>query len=150
MKGIVISPVEMDLRKQLDIHSGDTVSVDQRIYEGKDKEGKEKFRIQSFEGLVLAVKHGGEAGGTFTVRKVASGVGVEKIFPLYTPMIDKITIIRRSKVRRAKLYYIREKVAREVKRSLRRMTVMNTSTDSYTETKAKAAAAVAAAAQAAE
>jgi large subunit ribosomal protein L19 len=66
--------------------------------------------------VVLARKHGDEAGATFTVRKVSSGVGVEKIFPLYTPLIEKIEIVKRAKVRRAKLYYIREKVAREIKR----------------------------------
>jgi large subunit ribosomal protein L19 len=74
------------------------------------------------------VKHGTEAGGTFTVRAQMSGVGVEKIFPLYSPVIDKIEIVRRSKVRRAKLYFIREKVAREVRRQLRNMRMMNVST----------------------
>ena len=69
---------------------------------------------------MLARKHGTEAGGTFTVRRVASGVGVEKVYPLYSPMIDSIEIVKRSRVRRAKLYYIREKVAREARRMLRR------------------------------
>lgn len=86
-------------------------------------EEKGKYRIQIFEGLVLARKHGSEAGGTFTVRRVSSGVGVEKIFPLYSPMIDSIEIIKRSRVRRAKLYFIREKVAREARRMLRRSRV---------------------------
>jgi large subunit ribosomal protein L19 len=84
-----------------------------------------------FEGLVIAVKHGTEAGATFTVRATMSGVGVERIFPLYAPFIEKIEIIRRSKVRRAKLYFIREKVAREVKRQLRNMRMMNVSTDDF-------------------
>lgn len=84
-------------------------------------EEKGKTRLQAFEGLVIAVKHGKESGGTFTVRKVASGVGVEKIFPIYSPAIDKIEILRRSKVRRSKLYYIREKVAREISRKMRTM-----------------------------
>ena len=96
------------------LRAGDTVRVHQKIEE------KGKYRIQIFEGLVLARKHGTEAGGTFTVRRVLSGVGVEKIFPLYSPMIDKIEIVKRSRVRRAKLYYIREKVAREARRQLRR------------------------------
>lgn len=108
------SPVDMDSRKNLDLRAGDTVRVWQKIEE------KGKYRLQAFEGLVLARKHGTEAGGTFTVRRVASGVGVEKIYPLYSPMIDKIEIIKRSRVRRAKLYFIREKVAREARRQLRR------------------------------
>ena len=87
-------------------------------------------RRQAFEGMVLAVKHGTEAGATFTVRRVASGVGVEKIFPLYSPMIDKIEIVKRSRVRRAKLYYIRDKVARESRRQLRRTRMMGTTTAS--------------------
>src|SRR5580692_12594513 len=111
---VTVSPVDMDARKNLDLRSGDTVRVHQKIEE------KGKFRIQIFEGLVLARKHGREAGGTFTVRRVLSGVGVEKVFPLYSPMIDKIEIVKRSRVRRAKLYYIREKVSREARRMLRR------------------------------
>src|ERR1700689_2502467 len=111
---LTISPVDMDARKKLDLRPGDTVRVSQKIEE------KGKYRIQIFEGLVLARKHGTEAGGTFTVRHVMQGVGVEKIFPLYSPMIDKIEIVKRSRVRRAKLYYIRDKVAREARRQLRR------------------------------
>ena len=86
-----------------------------------------------FEGLVISVKHGHEAGGTFTVRAQMSGVGVEKIFPLYSPVIDKIEITKRSKVRRAKLYFIREKVAREVRRQLRNMRMVKMSTEDYKE-----------------
>ena len=97
-----------------DLKPGDTVRVWQKIEE------KGKTRLQAFEGLILARKHGSEAGGTFTVRKVSGGVGVEKIYPLYSPNIDKIEIVKRAKVRRAKLYYIREKVTREVRRQLRR------------------------------
>jgi large subunit ribosomal protein L19 len=115
------SPVDMNARKNLDLRAGDTVRVHQKIEE------KGKYRIQLFEGLVLARKHGSEAGGTFTVRRVLSGVGVEKIFPLYSPMIEKIEIVKRSRVRRAKLYYIREKVAREARRQLRRTLVLGTS-----------------------
>lgn len=116
---IKISPVDIETRKNLDLRPGDTVRVSQKIEE------KGKYRLQAFEGLVLAKKHGTEAGGTFTVRRVASGVGVEKIFPLYSPMIEKIEIVKRSRVRRAKLYYIREKVAREARRLLRRSKMMN-------------------------
>jgi|SRR5665213_108774 len=111
---ITTSPVDMNARKNLDLRPGDTVRVHQKIEE------KGKYRIQTFEGLVLARKHGSEAGGTFTVRRVLSGVGVEKVFPLYSPMIEKIEVVKRSRVRRAKLYYIREKVAREARRQLRR------------------------------
>lgn len=119
MDKIIISPVDMAARKALDMRPGDTVRVAQKI-----EEGKGKFRIQNFEGLVLARKHGTEAGATFTVRRVSGGIGVEKIFPLYTPMIDKITIVKRARVRRAKLYFIREKVAREARRQLRRTRMM--------------------------
>lgn len=93
---------------------GDTVRVWQKIEE------KGKTRLQAFEGLVLARKHGSEAGGTFTVRKVASGVGVEKIFPVHSPMIDRVELVKTARMRRAKLYFIREKVAREARRQLRR------------------------------
>src|SRR5882757_9961312 len=99
---ITHSPIDMEKRKTLDLRPGDTVRVHQKIVE------KGKSRIQIFEGLVLARKHGTEAGATFTVRRVASGVGVEKVFPLYSPMVDKIEVIRRSRVRRAKLYFIRD------------------------------------------
>ena len=123
----VITPVKTQERTQLGIRPGDTVRVHQKVIE------KGKTRIQMFEGLVIAVKHGHEAGGTFTVRAQMSGVGVEKIFPLYSPVIDKIEITKRSKVRRAKLYFIREKVAREVRRQLRNMRMVKMSTDDYKE-----------------
>lgn len=105
----------MAKRVKLGIHAGDTVNVIQKIKE------KDKFRLQSFEGLVLAHKHGNEAGATFTVRRVASGVGVEKIFPLYSPMIEEVKILKRAKVRRAKLYHIRTKAAKEISRQMRHL-----------------------------
>jgi large subunit ribosomal protein L19 len=120
IKHITISPIDVEARKKLDLRSGDTVKVWQKIKEG------DKTRLQAFEGLVLARKHGSEPGATFTVRKVASGVGVEKIFPLYSPMIDKIDILRRSKVRRAKLYHIRDKAAKEISREMRRTVALRT------------------------
>lgn len=107
------SPINIEERRKLDIRSGDTIRVWQKIQE------KGKTRLQAFEGLVIARKHGREPGATFTVRKIASGVGVEKIFPLYAPMIDKIEIIRRAKVRRAKLYYIREKSAKAIRKKMK-------------------------------
>lgn len=136
--GVTISPVNMADRAALGIKAGDTVRVHQKI------EDKGKTRIQVFEGLVLARKHGSEPGATFTVRKVSQGVGIEKIYPLYSPAIDKIEIIRRSKVRRAKLYYIREKVAREIKRQMRRMRLMDLATESEAEVAARAQAEAAA------
>ena len=102
------------LRSDLpEIHPGDTVRVIQKIKEG-DKE-----RLTPFEGLVIAKKHGAGISATFTVRKVVDGIGVERVFPLHSPMIDKVEVLRRSKVRRAKLYYIREKAAREVRRKMK-------------------------------
>ncbi len=127
LAGVAISPVNMEERKSLGIRAGDTVRVHQKIQD------KGKTRIQIFEGTVLARKHGNEPGATFTVRKVASGVGVEKIYPLYSPLIDKLEIVKRSKVRRAKLYFIREKVAREVKRQMRRMSLVSLATESGAE-----------------
>ena len=132
--GVNISPVNMEERKNLGIKAGDTVRVHQKIQD------KGKTRIQIFEGLVLARKHGTEPGATFTVRKVASGVGVEKIYPLYSPLIDKLEIVKRSKVRRAKLYFIREKVAREIKRQMRRMSLATLATESGIEAEARVAA----------
>jgi len=127
MAGVIVSPVNMEERKSLGIRPGDTIRVHQKIQD------KGKTRIQIFEGLVLARKHGDEPGATFTVRKVASGVGVEKIFPLYSPLIDKLEIVKRAKGRRAKLYYIREKVNREIKRQMRRMSLVSMSTESGAE-----------------
>jgi large subunit ribosomal protein L19 len=113
MKSAVkISPVNMEERKKLELRSGDTVRVWQKIKEG------EKTRLQAFEGLILARKHGDESGAMFTVRKVVDGVGVERIFPLYSPVIDEIEILRRSKVRRSKLYFIREKATKEIRRQI--------------------------------
>jgi large subunit ribosomal protein L19 len=111
----ITAPADVLDRKNLDLHAGDTVRVWQKIRE------KDKTRLQAFEGLVLARKHGSEAGATFTVRKVVDGVGVERVYPLYSPMIDKIDMIRRSKVRRAKLYYIRDKAAKEIRHNMRKM-----------------------------
>jgi large subunit ribosomal protein L19 len=123
----VISPVNIEERAKLGIRSGDTVRVWQKIQE------KDKTRLQSFEGIVLAAKHGVEAGATFTVRRVSGGVGIEKIFPLHSPMIDKIEIIKRAKVKRSKLYHIREKAAKEIRRQTRNMKLVDISTSSDTE-----------------
>lgn len=124
---IKISPVNMSERQALNLRAGDVVRVWQNIIElkqGKAANKKEvvtkNARRQAFEGTILAVKHGTEAGATFTVRRIASGVGVEKIFPLYSPVIDSIEVLRRTRTRRAKLYFIRRKAARDVKRAMRK------------------------------
>src|SRR5574343_1160368 len=128
----VITSVNISDRNKLDFRSGDLVRVWQKI-----EEDKGKFRLQAFEGIVLATKHGSEAGATFTVRKVVDGVGVERIFPLYSPMIDEVELIRRSKVRRAKLYFIREKATKEIRKQMRRILAIDK--DQNTDTKHDAA-----------
>jgi large subunit ribosomal protein L19 len=132
----VITPVNAEGRAKLGLRSGDTVRVVQNIIEIKKKRGTDKkekttksARTQVFEGLVLSTKHGREAGASFTVRATLSGVGVEKTFPLYSPMIDSIEIVKRSNVRRAKLYFIREKATREVRRQLRNARMMHMKSD---------------------
>lgn len=85
---------------------GMTIRVYQKIKEMNIK-GDEKERVQYFEGIIIAKKHGSEAGGTITVRKISNGVGVEKIFPLNLPTIDKIEIKKQAKVRRARLFFLR-------------------------------------------
>lgn len=114
---IKFSPVDIEERKKLDFKAGDTINVTSKILDEKGK-----YRLQSFEGIVLARKHGKEAGATFTVRKVASGVGVERIFPLYSPMVDKVEITKRARARRSKLYYIRTKAVKDVRRKMRSVT----------------------------
>lgn len=111
------TPVSQEDRKKLDFKAGDTVRVWSKILE------KGKTRLQAFEGLVLCRKHGAESGATFTVRKVASSVGVERVFPLYSPNIDKIEVIRKAKTRRSKLYFIRTKAVKEVKKRLKSITL---------------------------
>jgi large subunit ribosomal protein L19 len=94
---------------------GDTLRVNVRVREG------EKERIQAFEGVCIGRKHGG-VNETFTVRKISSGVGVERIFPLHSPMLASIVVVRRGSVRRAKLYYLRNlrgKAARIKERKMR-------------------------------
>ncbi|MGB9857866.1 MAG: 50S ribosomal protein L19 [Dictyoglomaceae bacterium] len=108
---LIIQNVEKELMKNKEIPEiwpGDTVRVHYRIVEG-DKE-----RIQIYEGVVIANKHGG-IRETITVRKVVQGVGVERIFPLYSPFVEKIEVVRRGKVRRAKLYYLRKLSGKKAK-----------------------------------
>lgn len=96
------------------VNVGDTVQVHVKIKEG------EKYRIQIFEGTVIAKKHGG-INETFTVRRVAHGCGVERVFPIHSPVVDKVTVVRSGRVRRAKLYYLRDRVgkASKVKEQIR-------------------------------
>ncbi len=138
-KKFTLSPVNMESRQKLQFSSGDTVRVWVKVLEDV---AKQKYRLQAFEGLVLARKHGAEAGATFTVRKVASGVGVERVFPLYSPMIDKIELVKRSRVRRAKLYYVREKAVRDVRRKMKQTRMGGGSTKDFETVAAPVNAAV--------
>jgi len=122
------TPVEQKSRKDLDFKAGDTVRVWSKILE------KGKVRLQAFEGLVLSRKHGKESGATFTVRKVSLSVGIERIFPLYSPNIDKIEVLRKSKTRRNKLYYIRTKAVKEVKKRLKSITISKEEVEEDTKT----------------
>jgi len=95
---------QLQLKKEVpDVRAGDTIRVSQKIH-GEGEKGKS----QAFEGRVIARKHGKGVSATITVRKVISGIGVEKIFPLHSPLIEKIEILKRGKVRRAKLYFLRK------------------------------------------
>jgi large subunit ribosomal protein L19 len=109
-----LTSINVEERKKLDFNSGDTVRVWSKILDEKGK-----TRLQAFEGIVLARKHGTEIGATFTVRRIASGVGVERIFPLYSPAVDKIEITKKSRARKSKLYYVRVKAVKDVRRKLR-------------------------------
>lgn len=104
-KKMDLSLVDKITKEQLrddipDFRPGDTVRVDVRIREGQ------KSRIQAYEGVVVAKNNGG-IGETFTVRKISSGIGVQRTFPVHSPIIDKITVLRHGKVRRAKLTYLK-------------------------------------------
>jgi large subunit ribosomal protein L19 len=111
---IALSPVDLESRKKLDFASGDTVRVWTKIVE------KGKTRLQAFEGLVLARKHGTSQSASFTVRKVSNSVGVERVFPLYSPIIDSIEVVKKTRTRRSKLYYIREKAVKDVRKRLKK------------------------------
>ncbi len=110
MPRITTINADKQLKKELpDFSAGDIIKVYQRIKEVSDA-GKERERVQVFEGLVIARKHGRDINGTFTVRKIASGVGVERIFPLHSPNIEKIELVKRQPVRQSKIYYVRERL----------------------------------------
>jgi large subunit ribosomal protein L19 len=112
---IKLTPVDMEERKALGFRAGDTVRVWSKILE------KGKTRLQAFEGLVLSRKHGTTGtNAMFTVRKVSNSVGVERIFPLYSPNIDKIEVVKKSKARRSKLYYVRTKATKDIRRKIKK------------------------------
>jgi len=106
--------VKIEERKKAQIKPGNTVKVWQKIIDEKGK-----TRLQAFEGLVIAHKHGTEPGATFTVRKTFQGIGVERIFPLFSPNIEKIDLVKVSKVRKSKLYYIRDKTSKEIRKKMK-------------------------------
>jgi len=117
MTTIIEKIIESSLRKDLpDTQPGDIVKVYQKIKEQskKAKQGKQE-RIQVFEGIILAIKHGKGISGTITVRKMVGNVGVERIFPIHSPNIEKIEIVQRGKRRKAKLYYLRDRVGKKAK-----------------------------------
>lgn len=114
-------------RKNLNVEPGMTVKVWQKIKEG------DKTRLQAFEGLMIARKHGSEPGATFTVRKMFGDIGVERIFPFHSPNIEKVEILSQSKVRRAKLYYIREKAARAIRKKMKRIKTTSSKTEEVKE-----------------
>jgi len=99
-----------------DLRVGWTVRIHQKVKE------KDKAKNQIFEGLVIARKHGKEAGSTITVRKVSGGIGIEKTLPLSLPSIEKIEVLKKPRMRRAKLYYVRDKSAREIRKKTRQTT----------------------------
>ena len=100
---------ESSMKKEVPAFNvGDTIKVHVKIQEG------DKSRIQIFEGTVIAKKHGG-VNETFTVRRVAHGCGIERVFPLHSPVVEKVEVIRRGKVRRAQLYYLRDRVGKAAK-----------------------------------
>lgn len=92
-----------------DFKAGDTVNVHVKIREGN------KERIQQFQGTVIQRRHPNSSGETFTVRKISNGVGVERIFPILSPSLDKIEVLRKGKVRRARIYYLRGKQGKSAK-----------------------------------
>ena len=111
----LIYDIEKDSLKEniTDFNPGDTVCVSVRVKEG------EKSRIQNFEGIVIAIKGKGTSK-TFTVRKISSGIGVERIFPFHCPNVENVKVVSKGKVRRSKLYYLRKKIGKQaaVKRAL--------------------------------
>lgn len=109
MNDIIKSIEDAELKQEVaEFHTGDTVKVYAKIKEGN------RERVQIFEGTVIK-RQGGSNRETFTVRKFSNGVGVEKTWPLHSPFVEKIEVVRKGKVRRAKLYYLRDRVGKAAK-----------------------------------
>lgn len=125
---IALSTVNVAKRKALNFRSGDVLRVETKV-----KEANGKFRVQAYEGLCLARKHGTEAGATFTVRKLSGDVAVERIFPLYSPAIEDIKIVRSNNTRKSKLYFVRTKAAKETRKKLKVTVRKNTDTKKVEE-----------------
>ncbi len=105
----ILSAITKEQLKEIpQLRIGDTLKIHLKVTEGT------RVRVQIFEGTLIAMKHGGIAR-TITVRRLASGVGVEKVFPVHSPIIDKIEVVRHGKVRRAKLYYLRDRIGKAAK-----------------------------------
>lgn len=113
-----------------DIKTGWNIKVFQKIKDG------EKTRVQAFEGTVIARKHGDTPSGSITVRRVHGGFGVEKVFPIFLPTIEKVEVVKRAKMRRSKIYFLRDKTAKEIRRKVRHeeMEAKNTETTEETAT----------------
>ena len=106
----IYEAVKDNLRTDIpDFSSGDTISVGVKVVEG------DRSRVQVFEGIVIAISAGSNISKTFTVRKISNGVGVERIFPLHSPNINSIKVLKKGKVRRAKLYYMRGRKGKAAK-----------------------------------
>jgi large subunit ribosomal protein L19 len=103
-----------------DIKAGWAIKVFQKIKDG------EKTRTQAFEGTVISRKHGDTPSGTITVRRVHGGFGMEKIFPIFMPTIEKVEIVKKGKVRSSKIYYLRDKTAKEIRKKVRLEQVKDT------------------------
>lgn len=101
-----------------DIRPGDTVRVSEKIL------GKSKKKSQVFEGILISKKHGKGINATFTLRAIVGGVGVEKTYPLHLPLIEEIQVVKKGKARRAKLYYLRKKAEREIRKKLKSQRVL--------------------------
>lgn len=115
IKEIKFSPTNTEERKKWDFRPGDKIKVWYKIKEG------DKTRNQALDGIVISRKHGLEPGATFAIRKAYQGIGVEHTFPLYSPNLEKIEITQRGRARRAKLYYIRKKAAKEIEKKIRKI-----------------------------
>ena len=106
----VLDSISSELKKDIpQFRAGDTVSVGVKVIEG------EKSRVQLFKGTVIAISSGAGSSKTFTVRKISNGIGVERIFPLHSPNLDSVTVDKKGKVRRAKLYYLRDRAGKAAK-----------------------------------